>query len=133
VPFVPEGKEAREFRGRLGQRGLFSRRRWLLEPDAPSEDIDIDADITFGGFALLACQFSKIDSGVDSKELGRRVTRAKAPLLKRLGWILAARWQPEHIDKATAQLADLGFSANQRELVLGWVKHEVRFTESDPG
>jgi len=31
-----------------------------LEPDAPSEDIDIDADITFGGFALLACQFSKI-------------------------------------------------------------------------
>jgi hypothetical protein len=105
----------------------FPFRHWGLDPDYDAGDVDLDPDSTFGGFAIVAAQLSGMDERTDVEPVVRFVTQSRFPLFKRVGWVLAARFDAKHLDRATEQLAGLDMPHEQKQLMFAWMGRRVQF------
>lgn len=104
----------------------FPYRHWNFDPDQDTGDLDLDPDTTFGGLAIAAVQLNSWGDVSEMEPMVRFLTGSKSPLFRRIGWVLSARLNPKYLDRASEQLASLGLSTEQGNLMSAWMNRRIQ-------
>ncbi|NER37139.1 MAG: NACHT domain-containing protein [Oscillatoria sp. SIO1A7] len=86
----------------------------------------------FGAFILFAIILEATDTGKALDEAVKCIAESKIAFFDFIRWTFVARFAPEAMDKAQAELDDCGFNSEQQAFVWRWVRGEMNLVKLPP-